>query len=66
LNEAILERVQQSGILFVSNAVIRGTFVMRACIVNFRTTTEDVDMVPDIICKIGKEIDPILRKDTSL
>jgi glutamate/tyrosine decarboxylase-like PLP-dependent enzyme len=37
LNEAVLERIQRSGEAFVSNAVVDGRYLLRACIVNFRT-----------------------------
>ena len=46
LNEELLHRLKTSGEVFVSNAVVRGTFLLRACIVNFRTTLADVEAVP--------------------
>ena len=56
INRAILDRVQQEGELFVSNAVVRGRFVLRACIVNFRTTSADVDAVPSVIARVGRSV----------
>ncbi|HEX9108745.1 MAG TPA: aminotransferase class V-fold PLP-dependent enzyme, partial [Longimicrobiales bacterium] len=38
LNTRLLERIQASGEAFVSNAVVRGHYALRACIVNFGTT----------------------------
>jgi aromatic-L-amino-acid decarboxylase len=38
LNEELLGRIKTGGELFVTNAIVRGRFVLRACIVNFRTT----------------------------
>jgi glutamate/tyrosine decarboxylase-like PLP-dependent enzyme len=64
LNEALLERIQQSGEAFVSNAVIRGRYALRACIVNFNTTLADVDAVPGIVVRLGRETDAELRKST--
>jgi aromatic-L-amino-acid decarboxylase len=61
LNEALLERIQQSGELFVSNAVIGGHYVLRACIVNFNTTAVDVDAVSPIVVRLGADIDRTLR-----
>jgi glutamate/tyrosine decarboxylase-like PLP-dependent enzyme len=61
LNEALLERVQNSGEAFVSNAVIRGMYVLRACIVNFRTRASDVDALPGIVTRLGREVDASLR-----
>jgi glutamate/tyrosine decarboxylase-like PLP-dependent enzyme len=56
INEALLERIQSSGELFVSNAVIRGRNVLRACIVNFNTQRVDVDAVPEIVARLGREV----------
>lgn len=56
LNEALLERIQASGEVFVSNAVIRGRYVLRACTVNFNTTLADVEAVPEIVARLGREI----------
>lgn len=61
LNEDIVSALQLGGEIFVSNATIRGTFLLRACIVNFRTTTADVRAVPGIVVKVGKLIDAELR-----
>jgi aromatic-L-amino-acid/L-tryptophan decarboxylase len=56
LNEALLERIQSSGELFVSNAVVNGRYLLRACIVNFHTTEADIDMVPDITARLGRAV----------
>ena len=61
LNEALLERIQQSGELFVSNAVIRGRYALRACIVNFNTTVADIDAVPGIVTRLGRELHAEMR-----
>ncbi|MBI3005763.1 MAG: aminotransferase class V-fold PLP-dependent enzyme [Ignavibacteriales bacterium] len=61
LNEEILGHLQHGGEAFCSNALIRGKFVLRACIVNFRTTEEDVEALPDIVVRIGKKLDKKLR-----
>jgi glutamate/tyrosine decarboxylase-like PLP-dependent enzyme len=56
INEALLERIQSSGELFLSNAVIRGRYVLRACIVNFNTTAADIDAIPGIVVRLGREV----------
>ncbi|MGE5179455.1 MAG: pyridoxal phosphate-dependent decarboxylase family protein [Bacteroidota bacterium] len=61
LNQEILDRLQNGGELFVSNAVIRGRYVLRACIVNFRTGEADVAAVPEIVARVGRETDAALR-----
>lgn len=43
LNRAVLEKVQGGGEAFLSSTVIDGRFWLRACIVNPRTTEEDLD-----------------------
>ena len=54
LNEELLARVEKSGRAFLSNAVINGTYAMRACIVNFRTSDADVEALPEIIAALGR------------
>ena len=61
LNRQIVERLQLGGEIFVSNAVIEGRYLLRACIVNFRTTREDVEAVPGIVARIGAELHAQLR-----
>ena len=49
-NTTLLKRIQQHGRIYLSNAVIRGKFCLRACIVNHRTTDADVDaVVPEVL-----------------
>jgi glutamate/tyrosine decarboxylase-like PLP-dependent enzyme len=55
LNEALLERIQSSGEAFVSNAVIGGRYVLRACVVNFNTTAADIDAMPELVARLGRE-----------
>lgn len=61
LNAALLDALQRGGELFVSNAVIKGRFALRACIVNFHTSTSDVEAVPDIVAEQGRALDSRLR-----
>lgn len=62
VNELLLERIQQSGEAFVSNAVIGGRYLLRPCIVNFRTTLGDVEALPEIVIRLGAEVDRRLRE----
>jgi len=61
LNEAILGKIQKGGEAFVSNALVRGRFMLRACIVNFRTTIADVEALTEIVVRLGRELDAGLR-----
>jgi glutamate/tyrosine decarboxylase-like PLP-dependent enzyme len=61
LNRAIMEGIQQGGEAFVTNAVIDGRYLLRACIVNFRTTAADIAALPGIVARMGRSLDTELR-----
>ena len=61
LNKALVEYFHTSPDAFLSNAVINGKYVMRACIVNFRTSIEDIEALPDIVVAAGRQLDAQLR-----
>ena len=56
LNTELLDRLQAGGEVFMSNAIIDGKFLLRACIVNFRTSMEDVLAVPEIVARVGRQV----------
>src|SRR5262249_245935 len=49
MNKAVLEEVQLGGRAFLSSTVIDGVFWLRACIVNPRTTSADVEALVDAV-----------------
>lgn len=61
LNRALLDRLQRGGELFLSNAVIGGRYLLRACIVNFHTDQIDVEAVPEIVARLGRRLHAELR-----
>jgi aromatic-L-amino-acid/L-tryptophan decarboxylase len=61
LNERLMTEIQMSGRVYPSNAVLGGRFVIRACIVNFRTEAEDVDALLDIAAELGASLDTEMR-----
>ncbi|MEO7190479.1 MAG: aspartate aminotransferase family protein [Vicinamibacterales bacterium] len=61
LNQDLLERLQSGGEIFVSNAVVTGRYVLRACIVNFHTSEADVAVVPGTVAREGRRADARLR-----
>jgi glutamate/tyrosine decarboxylase-like PLP-dependent enzyme len=63
LNTELLTRLQNSGEAYISNAVIDGKFTLRACIVNFRTSLADVEALPEIVIRMGREVDLALRPE---
>jgi glutamate/tyrosine decarboxylase-like PLP-dependent enzyme len=56
LNNQIMLAVQRGGRAYVSNATIRGSFALRACITNFRTTRADIDETLEIIREAAREL----------
>jgi aromatic-L-amino-acid decarboxylase len=56
-NAAILEEVNRRGRVYLSNATIRGSFVLRACITNHRTTDDDVAEVVAEVLAAAADLD---------
>lgn len=56
LNQRIMERLQYSGRVYPSNAVVAGRFVLRACIVNFRSEADDIEALIDLAVGHGDEL----------
>ena len=56
LNELLMDKLQKGGDLFLSNAVLGENYLLRICIVNFRTEENDIMELPEIISRYGKEI----------
>lgn len=61
LNRELNTRLKRGGRIFLTNAVLDGRFVLRACIVNFRTRLSDVEAVPEIVAAEGRELDHAMR-----
>jgi aromatic-L-amino-acid/L-tryptophan decarboxylase len=56
LNERLVSELQLGGRVFPSNAVLNGRFVVRACIVNFRTECADVDALVEQAVEHGRRL----------
>ena len=56
LNEALLDALQESGEVFLSNAIINDMYCLRGCIVNFRTSKKDIEEIVEIIVREGRII----------
>ena len=52
-NKRLMVEVQRDGDSYLSNATINGRFALRACIVNFRTTTADADRLLATIRRVA-------------
>lgn len=63
LNQSLLDEIEASGVAFLSQAVVGGRFLLRACVVNFRTTTRDMHELPGLIAGMGRSVDSRLRQE---
>ena len=61
LNAALLDRLQAGGQAFVSNAVVAGRLLLRACVVNFRTTRADLEALVAAVKLTGRQLDAAMR-----
>ena len=62
LNKELQTRLEVCGELFVSNAVVNGRYLLRACIVNFRTSSKDISEIPGIIARHGCQVHQELNR----
>lgn len=53
LNQELLKATERSGAAFLSNAVLDGKYLLRMCVVNFRTTAADIDVLPGLLAELG-------------
>ncbi len=56
LNQTLQAQLEVSGELFVSNAVIEDRYLLRICIVNFRTSSKDIREIPGIVSRHGRQV----------
>ena len=61
LNQALLAELQAGGELYLSNAIVDGKYLLRGCIVNFRTSQDDIDAIPEMVVEIGRRLDGEMR-----
>ena len=61
LNREILNFLQAGGEVYLSNAALDGTFVLRACIVNFRTRQPDMKALVEAVIRAGRAVDARMR-----
>ena len=47
LNERLLIELQRDGSSYLSNARLRGRFSLRGCVMNYRTTLRDMEILLD-------------------
>src|SRR6185312_7258033 len=65
LNGLLLEAIEKSGEAFLSNALVAGKYVLRFCIVNFRTAAGDIEAMPPLVARFGRRIHAELSASTA-
>ena len=63
LNQEVLNRMERGGETFLSNAMLDGKFALRVCIVNFRTSLENIEALPEIVTRLGRQAETSLRSE---
>lgn len=66
LNEVLLDKLQQGGEVFLSNAIINEHYCLRGCIVNFRTSKKDIAEIIEIIVREGIIVHHELQAEVQL
>jgi aromatic-L-amino-acid decarboxylase len=61
LNQELMTQIQSDGRAFCSNAILGGRFVLRVCIVNYRTEAGDVEALLDVAAELGAKLDAEMR-----
>ena len=57
LNERLLVELQRDGSSYLSNAVIRGQFALRGCVMNYRTTLHDMEILLNDLRRVASRIE---------
>lgn len=56
LNKTLMESLQAEGQVFVTGTVLRGSFALRACVLHYGTTEEDIDALIEIVRRTGARL----------
>jgi glutamate/tyrosine decarboxylase-like PLP-dependent enzyme len=56
LNRSVMQEVQAGGEAFLTNAVLGGRFVLRACILHYATTEDDLAALVDAVRRTGARL----------
>ena len=57
LNERVLIELQRDGSSYLSNALINGRFALRGCVMNYRTTMNDMEILLQDLRRVASKID---------
>ena len=59
LNERVMIGLQRDGDAYLSNARVRGRFSLRGCIINYRTTERDMEILLEDVRRIARGIESV-------
>lgn len=62
LNKMIAGGINQVSFWMISDTIIKGRYMLRACNVNHRSRRKDFDYLVDLVKKLGKQFLPEVRK----
>ena len=55
-NERLLIALQRDGSSYLSNATLNGRFALRGCVLNYRTTLRDMEILLDDLRRVAKSL----------
>jgi aromatic-L-amino-acid decarboxylase len=55
-NERLLIALQRDGSSYLSNATLNGRFALRGCVLNYRTTLRDIEILLDDLRRVGRSL----------
>ncbi len=61
LNERVLVELQREGHSYVSNARLRGKFALRGCVLNYRTTKREMEVLLEDVRRAAERVKPQFR-----
>jgi aromatic-L-amino-acid decarboxylase len=57
LNERLLVALQRDGSSYLSNAKVNGHFALRGCVMNYRTTLQDMEILLEDLRRLAAQLD---------
>jgi aromatic-L-amino-acid/L-tryptophan decarboxylase len=57
-NERLLVALQRDGSSYLSNTMINGRFALRGCVLNYRTTPRDMEILLEDVRRVAKSLSP--------
>ena len=61
-NERLLVALQRDGSSYLSNTMLGGRFALRGCVLNYRTTLRDMEILLDDLRSVAKSLPALSRE----